>query len=248
MYGAQAPKIASMLGVSKEIGQKVIDAFWDTNYGLKGRKEYLEKFWESTGKKYILGFDNRKIWIRSKHSLLNAFLQSGGAIGMDLAGIIWHKKALEENLLEQGAKRTIYYHDEYQIEIPPNLIRFKEFSTGFEDKGFVETVLKDVAKSKKNKKAGKEYKSAKEMCEEYNITMDQLKKVINAETEAKELEGGKFLLSGNVKVLPNGNVARAYSRTGELMVKAIEEAYVQMGFRVPITGEYLFGKNWADCH
>jgi len=78
--------------------------------------------------------------------------------------------------------------------------------------------------------------------------MDQLKKVINAETEAKELEGGKFLLSGNVKVLPNGNVARAYSRTGELMVKAIEEAYVQMGFRVPITGEYLFGLNWADCH
>jgi len=110
MYGAQAPKIASMLGVSKEIGQKVIDAFWDTNYGLKGRKEYLEKFWESTGKKYILGFDNRKIWIRSKHSLLNAFLQSGGAIGMDLAGIIWHKKALEEGLLEKGAKRTIYYH------------------------------------------------------------------------------------------------------------------------------------------
>ncbi len=86
------------------------------------------------------------------------------------------------------------------------------------------------------------------MCEEYNITMDQLKQVINAETESKELEGGKFLLSGNVKVLPNGNVARAYSRTGELMVKAIEEAYVQMGFRVPITGEYLFGKNWADCH
>ncbi|QZI87062.1 hypothetical protein MYOV085v1_p0040 [Vibrio phage 355E48.1] len=248
MYGAQAPKIGAMLGVSKEVGQKVIDAFWDTNFGLKGRKEYLEKFWESTGKKYILGFDNRKIWIRSKHSLLNAFLQSGGAIGMDLAGIIWHKKALEENLLKQGAKRTIYYHDEYQIEIPPELIRFKEFSTGFKDKSFIETVLKDVSKSKKNKKAGKEYKSAKEMCEEYNITMDQLKVIISAETDAKELDGGKFLLSGNVKVLPNGNVARVYSRTGELMVKAIGEAYVQMGFRVPITGEYLFGKNWADCH
>ncbi|CAM0109401.1 DNA polymerase [Vibrio phage 184E37-3b] len=248
MYGAQAPKIGAMLGVNKEVGQKVIDAFWDTNFGLKGRKEYLEKFWESTGKKYILGFDNRKIWIRSKHSLLNAFLQSGGAIGMDLAGIIWHKKALEENLLKQGAKRTIYYHDEYQIEIPPELIRFKEFSTGFKDKSFIETVLKDVSKSKKNKKAGKEYKSAKEMCEEYNITMDQLKVIISAETDAKELDGGKFLLSGNVKVLPNGNVARVYSRTGELMVKAIGEAYVQMGFRVPITGEYLFGKNWADCH
>lgn len=86
MYGAQAPKIASMLGVDKDKGQAVIDAFWDTNFGLKGCKEYLEKFWESTGKKYILGFDNRKVWTRSKHSLLNAYLQSGGAIGMDLAG------------------------------------------------------------------------------------------------------------------------------------------------------------------
>ena len=110
MYGAQAAKIASMLGVSKEVGQKVIDAFWDTNYGLKGCREYLEKFWESTGKRYIKGFDGRKIWTRSKHSLLNCYLQSGGAIGMDLAGILWHKYCNEEGLLERGVARTIYYH------------------------------------------------------------------------------------------------------------------------------------------
>lgn len=110
MYGAQAPKIASMLGVDKDTGQRVIDAFWDTNFGLKGCKEYLEDFWESTGKKYILGFDNRKIWTRSKHSLLNAYLQSGGAIGMDVAGILWHERALKEGLLDKGVARTIYYH------------------------------------------------------------------------------------------------------------------------------------------
>ena len=63
MYGAQAPKIAVMLGISRDLGQKVIDAFWNTNFGLKGCKEYLEKFWISTGKKYILGFDKRKIYI-----------------------------------------------------------------------------------------------------------------------------------------------------------------------------------------
>lgn len=110
MYGAQAAKIASMLGVNKDTGQKVIDAFWDTNYGLKGCREYLEKFWESTGKRYIKGFDGRKIWTRSKHSLLNCYLQSGGAIGMDLAGILWHKYCKEEGLLEKGVARTIYYH------------------------------------------------------------------------------------------------------------------------------------------
>lgn len=110
MYGAQAPKIAVMLGISRDLGQKVIDAFWDTNFGLKGCKEYLEQFWISTGKKYILGFDKRKIYIRSQHSLLNAYLQSGGAIGMDIAGILWHERALKEGLLEKGVARTIYYH------------------------------------------------------------------------------------------------------------------------------------------
>lgn len=110
LYGAQAAKVASMLGISKDKAQQVINAFWDTNYGLKGCKEWLEKFWESTGKKYILGIDKRKIWTRSKHSLLNAYLQSMGAIGMDLAGILWHERALEEGLLEKGVARTIYYH------------------------------------------------------------------------------------------------------------------------------------------
>lgn len=110
MYGAQAPKIAIMLGVSRDTGQKVIDAFWDSNKGLKGCKEYLENFWISTGKKYILGFDNRKIYIRSQHSLLNAYLQSGGAIGMDIAGNLWHQRCLDEGLLDKGVARTIYYH------------------------------------------------------------------------------------------------------------------------------------------
>ena len=110
MYGAQAPKIAVMLGISRDLGQKVIDAFWNTNFGVNGCKEYLEKFWISTGMKYILGFDKRKIYIRSQHSLLNAYLQSGGAIGMDIAGILWHERALKEGLLEKGVARTIYYN------------------------------------------------------------------------------------------------------------------------------------------
>lgn len=117
MYGAQAAKIASMLGVSKDTGQKVIDAFWDTNFGLKGCREYLEKYWESTGKRYIKGFDGRKIWTRSKHSLLNCYLQSGGAIGMDLAGILWHKYCKEEGLLDKGVARTIYYHNSLWLSV-----------------------------------------------------------------------------------------------------------------------------------
>jgi hypothetical protein len=86
------------------------------------------------------------------------------------------------------------------------------------------------------------------MCEEYNIDMNQLRKVIKAKEESDNLSGGRFVLSGKSYYMDNGSVGRAYSRTGELMVKAIEEAYIEMGFRVPISGEYLVGRNWAECH
>ena len=113
MYGAQKAKVAEMLGVSDSQGQEVIDAYWNTNFGLKGRKEWLEAYWEKTNKKFIQGVDGRKIFTRSKHSLLNARLQSGGAIGMDLAGIIFHEKAKKEGLLAKGLARTIYYHKQH---------------------------------------------------------------------------------------------------------------------------------------
>ncbi len=110
MYGAQAAKVAAMLGIDKDKAQDVIDAFWDTNFGLKGAKEALEKYWEGTGKKFIRGIDGRKIFTRSKHSLLNARIQSCGALLMDLAGVIWHEKATAAGLLDLGVARTIYYH------------------------------------------------------------------------------------------------------------------------------------------
>ena len=112
--------------------------------------------------------------------------------------------------------------------------------------------MKDVKKSKDSKKKGKLYKTAKEMLSEYQITMDELKTVIKAESDAEDLDGGKFILSGNVKVLEDGTIGRCYSRAGELMVKAIEDAYKdELGFRVPITGEYLVAhssEGWAGAH
>lgn len=116
----------------------------------------------------------------------------------------------------------------------------------------MEKVLKDVKKSKKQKADGKPYKTAKEMLSEYSINMDQLKAIIHANESAENLDGGKFVLSGNVKVLEDGSIGRCYSRAGELMVKAIEDAYKnELGFRVPITGEYLVAtsdEGWAGAH
>lgn len=109
-------------------------------------------------------------------------------------------------------------------------------------------ILEDVKESKKNKEKGKPYKSAKEMCVEYSITMEQLINIIDAEKLAKELDGGKFKLSGNTRVLDNGSIGRGYCRAGELMVKCIEDAYKMLDFKVPITGEYLVGKDWSETH
>lgn len=110
LYGAQAPKVASMLDVSREIGQKVIDALWDANPGLKGRKEALEAFWEATGRKFIYGLDGRKLYARSRHSLLNLFQQNGGALLCDLVGILMHYQLIKRGWYDLGVRRIIYYH------------------------------------------------------------------------------------------------------------------------------------------
>lgn len=134
MYGAQATKISVMLGISQDRAQAVIDAFWDNNPGLKGRKEWLENFWEATGKKYIPAMDGRKIWTRSKHSLLNAYQQSGGACLFDLVGILLHLKLVRTGLYDKGVRRVIYYHDEYQMQVPKEFVTLVPFNTEEEAK------------------------------------------------------------------------------------------------------------------
>lgn len=218
LYGAQAPKVAAMLGITKDQGQAVIDSFWEVNFGLKKAKEKLEKYWEATGKKFIRGIDGRKIFTRSKHSLLNARIQSTGALLCDLAGIKWHESMKNTGMFnpsplegEQLVARTIYYHDEVAQQVHESLMRWKMFDT-------------------------------------------------KEEAKAYEVEG--FILSGNVREF-EGKWGRAYCKSGELMVKAFEEAgrilmederkeYENEGkpytCQIPITGEYLVGKTWGETH
>lgn len=89
------------------------------------------------------------------------------------------------------------------------------------------------------------------MCEEYSIDMEQLKDIINAQDLAESTDGGRFILSGNTKVLDDGSIGIAYSRAGELMVKCIEDAYKLLKCPVHITGEYLMAspeEGWAGAH
>ena len=220
MYGAQAAKISVMLGISLEKAQAVIDAFWDSNMGLKGRKEALERFWESNGKRFIYGLDGRKIYTRSKHSLLNAYQQNGGAALFDLVGILVHHQLVKRGWYDEGVRRTIYYHDEYQLQVPNKFKRIWEFNTIPEAEAF-------IAKMDADKRV-LEGRDIKEPVKDANgdKVKGQFKPVLNA----------------------NGKIQVTYCPVGEMVVKCVEKAASMMKSPVHITGAYLTGQSWGDCH
>lgn len=232
MYGAQKDKVADMLDVVPEVGQQVIDAFWDTNFGLKGRKEALEKFWEATGKKFIYAFDGHAIWTRSKHSLLNAYQQNGGASLCDLVGLLVHRNLVTLKIdgktwYDLGVRRIIYYHDEFQYEIPDNGM-FKtiyEFDT-----------LEELEKFK-----------AEEEAKGRIFTGNKYKK-------ARKDENGKEVVDSDGKTVydpiinENGKCQLIHCKVGEMVVKCFHQASRIMKAPFQISGEGLVGYSWGECH
>lgn len=227
MYGAQKDKVADMLDISPELGQRVIDALWDANPGLKGRKEDLEKFWEATGKKFIYSFDGHAIWTRSKHSLLNAYQQNGGASLCDLVGILMHHQMVKRGWYDDGVRRIIYYHDEYQLQVPDN-DKYKTVYTFDTIEELEEFKAKQEAKL--HVFDGHKYKKAR-----------------------KDDDGNEVVdRDGNTVYDPilndDGKLELIWSPVGEMVVHCFWQASKMMGVPFQITGEYLCGKNWGDCH
>lgn len=232
MYGAQKDKVADMLDVVPEVGQQVIDAFWDTNFGLKGRKEALEKFWEATGKKFIYAFDGHAIWTRSKHSLLNAYQQNGGASLCDLVGLLVHRNLMTLKIdgktwYDLGVRRIIYYHDEYQYEIPDNGM----FKTVYEF-----DTLEELEKFK-----------AEEEAKGRIFTGNKYKK-------ARKDENGKEVVDNDGKTVydpiinENGKCQLIHCKVGEMVVKCFHQASRIMKAPFQISGEGLVGYSWGECH
>ena len=114
MFGAQAGKVASMFTVDRALGQKLVDAFWDANPGLKAAKEKIEAEWLENGRQYVRSLDGRKVWTRSPHSLLNAVIQSSGAIVMDTSYVLLRERL---GALTHRFDRVAYFHDEYLLEV-----------------------------------------------------------------------------------------------------------------------------------
>lgn len=139
-YGAQAAKVAKTIGSDLKIGQIVFDAFWEAAAPLDKLKKRLAAYWENQGgKKFILGLDGRKVPTRSAHAILNSLFQSAGVICAKRAMVIHDRKLKAENLFVDFFKedwrskpfcqQMIAYHDEAQMEVKRELVKFKRFDT-----------------------------------------------------------------------------------------------------------------------
>ena len=111
IYGAGNEKIGSVVGGSKQDGQRLKQRFLDNLPSLRTLKNRVTR---AAAKGFIKGLDGRKIYIRSAHSALNALLQGGGSIVMKKALELLNQYIIEQKL---DAHFVANIHDEWQIEV-----------------------------------------------------------------------------------------------------------------------------------
>tara|TARA_Y100000992_G_scaffold302598_1_gene277597 strand:+ start:982 stop:2730 length:1749 start_codon:yes stop_codon:yes gene_type:complete len=111
IYGAGNEKIGSVVGGSKQDGQRLKQRFLDNLPSLRTLKNRVTR---AAAKGFIKGLDGRKIYIRSAHSALNALLQGGGSIVMKKALELLNQYIIEQKL---NAHFVANIHDEWQIEV-----------------------------------------------------------------------------------------------------------------------------------
>jgi hypothetical protein len=143
-YGAQPKKLSKMLNGSINRAKEIYDGFWETNSALSSLKQNLEKFWEKTGKRYVVAIDGRKLIIRSQHALINTIYQSMGVIYAKYVTIfireILEKKGYNMNPFVKSDKNIlgiIEMHDEAGYEIDPSMLTIKTFNNEEEAEEFV---------------------------------------------------------------------------------------------------------------
>lgn len=115
IYGAQAKKLAEVLGCSSDKAKKLKEKFEN---GMPGFKEFYKALTIASKRGYVIGLDGRKIMtpvsanrfgeMEADYKRLNYLLQSAGAIVM--------KKALTIACKESIIKPVLNIHDEIQCE------------------------------------------------------------------------------------------------------------------------------------
>ena len=192
-YGSQAKKVAKTIGSDLKTGELVFKAFWEAASPLKMLKDRLADYWETHGgKKFILGIDGRKVPTRSAHAILNSLFQSAGVICAKRAMVIHDRKLKAEGLSvdffrddwnkKLFCQQLIAYHDEAQLEVRKELVKFKTFATQEEAEAFKKTQTEVWSDIKESPKGGVYVaycrpgelaaQAVKEAGEYYNLNVD----------------------------------------------------------------------------
>lgn len=122
-----------------------------------------------------------------------------------------------------GINEPVKLLDEYQLQVPLHYRKVWEFDTIAEAEAFMESQKGRVFDGHEYKKAVKDDNGDKVKDE-------------NGDTVYKPV------------LNENGKIQIQYCPVGEMVVKCVEKAARIMGSPVHITGAYLTGNNWADCH
>jgi len=241
LYGAAAPKLQKMLGLSPAEAEKMFNDYWDAVPPLKELRDNLVKYWEKVDRDHIIGIDGRKLRARSPHSLINLLFQSAGAI---LAK--WSVVRIAELLEEQGLLgnpfehttdevkvwQMIVYHDEVQYAVHKSLIKNVSFYNEAVDADYKERLRawKEAGADKKTKPANP-FEEAAEHFIETNKSDDPLDQFSDIGHTDK---GIHYVTTPNV-----------VSRT---IIKAIDDTVKYHNLKVPLGIAWITGLNWKMCH
>jgi DNA polymerase-1 len=115
IYGAGPKTVGAIIGGSEKDGKEIMKRFTSRMPALaKLQKAVVSKL---SVRPYVIGLDNRRIPIRSKHSALNFLLQSAGAIIMKQATVDAHTLLKWRKV---KAWQVAHVHDEIQFEVDPD--------------------------------------------------------------------------------------------------------------------------------
>lgn len=240
-FGAMAAKIAVMLGVDLKTAEGIVDAFWDSAKPLSDLKAAVEKWWNSKGKKYIIGLDGRRVPTRFQHALLNSLFQSFGAIATKTMAVFYDKLLLDEGLMVDFfkddwanmsyAQLMIIMHDEVAMEETKSNFKWKKFNSEEKALTFIEEddkIWSEVIHGKNNK---------------YYVNDVVFSSRKKAKGYIKE-----HSLDSEVVQDDNNTYHIGYSRASELIHTAVNMTNEHFKLKVPLEMGYVVGLDWSMTH
>jgi DNA polymerase-1 len=118
LLGAGIGKVSTILStpsfrVSSQVAKAAIDRFTSSITGLKKLKEHKIPIIGNRG--WFTGLDGRRVYVPSTHHVLAGMLQSGEAIIMKRATILWTERLRDERI---PFRLCTWPHDEWQTATP----------------------------------------------------------------------------------------------------------------------------------